>query len=464
MAVAFVGSRMVAHLSGVVYQPAVNRSWKLLDVEWLRTDLSGSLWHLHSQPPLNNFLLGAVGKLAPGWEATVFHFAYMALGLLAAIALVVLLHRLGATSGIATAAALLFVLSPDALLHEHNMGADYPVAVALVFSAWAVQRYGTRPTVRDGLLATTLVAVPALIWSLFHLLWVVGVLAVLVVMAPNRRRTLVVAALPLLLVGGWYAKNLIVFNEFGASTWLGMSLHRIATAEVPEEEVDRLIAEDRVSPIAAVPAFQPLGAYSEFVTMPDPRGHPAVDELWRGNIPNYNHVGYIAVSRAHQDAAITIMRTHPQAYGRAVVKGVCRYFRPVAEDADGVLDNNLQAIASYTRLYHGVVYGQLRPPPVPDVPCGIRDIYEFPVLLPVLFAAAVAAATWGTMRADGTPASRMTMAIVLLALLWPTVVGNVVEHGTTNRFRLPTLALMWVALAFFADHLRTKRTKPPMPR
>src|SRR4051812_2731757 len=55
----FVLSRYVYWLAGVRFDSwALTNSWQLLPADLLRNDLVGSLWYLHSQPPLFNAFVG----------------------------------------------------------------------------------------------------------------------------------------------------------------------------------------------------------------------------------------------------------------------------------------------------------------------------------------------------------------------------------------------------------------------
>ena len=51
------------------------------------------------------------------------------------------------------------------------------------------------------------------------------------------------AAIPFLVVVGWYLKNLIVFGSFAASTWMGMSMWKGATWNLSRQERLDLVAE-----------------------------------------------------------------------------------------------------------------------------------------------------------------------------------------------------------------------------
>lgn len=450
---AFVASRLIALAVGVRFDMLLAaEGWQFLELAWLREDLLLSLLNLHSQPPLMNLALGIATKVAPGREILVFAPAFSILGLLTALAMLDLLRRLRVSAGVAVVATLLFSLSPSALLYEHWFFYMHPVAAFLTLGAWAITRYAQLPTFRRALLAWSLAAVPPLLWSLFHVAWYVAVVgAVVVLHRAGARRTLAAAAIPLVVILGWYGKNLLVFESFGASTWMGQSVYRAAATFIPDAEIEALVEEGTVHPIALIPDFLPLEAYKDIVTLPEPTGVPALDERLKGDgQPNFNHLAYIEMSEHYQEAGLAVLRERPRGYLETLARGVCGYLTPAGNY--WFLRDNRALIHGYERVYNGVVLGQaVVPPTAPG--CYLASTPHFyPLLLPPLLAASILTALVLAVRGR-EPETRLAMAFAAATLGWVLAVGNGLESTESNRFRFVTEPLMWVALAMLAERL-----------
>ncbi len=443
---AFALSRVVVYVVGVRFESSFLRDgWQLLDLRWLREDVLGSLVTLHSQPPLFNLTVGVFAAVVPEYEGAAMQVIHLLLGAVLAIALLDLLRRLGVSAGIALATTLLVVLSPATVLYENWLFYPYPLAVVLVLAAWALCQYTVRGTIRSGMLAFALMAIPALTWSLFHVAWLVlAIVLVTAYSAVDQRKTLAAAALPLVLVLSWYGKNLVLFGEPVASTWFGQHFYRVATGGVSADQRRQLAADFEMSPLAVIPPFSPLASYRPYVDMPKPTGHAALDEERKqGGTPNFNHLAYIAVSRRYFQLAGDIIRRRPSLYLQAVARGTCRFCLPATND--GFLERNRDRISWADRIYGAAIYGQLRRPPL-DSDCVDWSPAQFPVALPILLLASMVGPAWVVSRRSERPDLRVTMAFVTLTILWVTLVGIFFEFGENNRIRYVTEPLMFVAL------------------
>jgi hypothetical protein len=266
-----------------------------------------------------------------------------------------------------------------------------------------------------------------------------------------------VGLIPVVVVFGWYAKNLLLFDEFAASTWFGMNLFRIATGELSQEEVASMVQDGQLPPVAMIRDFSPPTAYQDVVRLPEPTGYTVLDAPRKHDgTMNLNHLAYVAVGEAYRDAALSALRSRPDAYGRAVLTGLCRYMLP-SSDYWALVDMRAP-ISAVDKAYNGVIYGQMRTPPL-ETRCNLTTApSQFPFLFPFLFLLALVGASVRAVRSRTAPVERATMAFIAVTILWVTVVGNAVEFGDNNRFRFVTEPLMWVALGVVADRLLAWRT------
>ncbi|MDP6460765.1 MAG: hypothetical protein QGH59_03225, partial [Gemmatimonadota bacterium] len=321
LAVTFAVSRALAWQRGVRFDASpLGTFHQYLDPALLRDRPLESLWHLHAQPPLMNAFLAGVMQFEESLRAPIFHAAYLACGLLLCLSVFRLSIRLGAGRWISPLAALLFSLGPAALLRENHLFYAYPVATLLVLAALALFRFLESDRNRDGVLFFAILAAIALMRSLFHPGWMV---AVILVLARHPRvgfgRALRLSLIPLLLVGGWYAKTAAMTGQFAGSTWMGMSLAKITVMQGEPEARKNMVRKGELSGFALVPPFRPLPAVRKLLTPLPPTGVPVLDEEFKSTgKANFHHAAYPGVSRAYLADALTVIRRHPLWYARGL--------------------------------------------------------------------------------------------------------------------------------------------------
>lgn len=454
LAALFIAGRLLYWLMGVRFD-AVPLRWlpHYLDPELLRTDLLRSLFYLHSQPPLFNLFLGVLVKSLPGHVAEVGHAVYLVLGGLLYATLFVLMRELGVSSATAVTLASLCAMSPAVVLYEHWLYYAFPVTVVLTVSARLLYRVLAARRTSDAIAFFACLFLLSGTWSVFHLAYYVAGAVALVSLSDSRdrRRLLIVAAVPFLVLTGLYAKNAAVFGRFTLSSWMGMNLARITTEQMPLEERRRLVAAGTLSAVSLNPPFGPLEAYgSGYVTVPGHEDVPALRQVKRSTgFRNYNHLGYVAVSDRYLGDAIEVVRHHPTAYLRGLGAAWLQYLRP---SHDFYLLMNLPAIGVVTRLYDSLVYGR--------VSLGMWSSEEGPELYLGLLAGIpllVGYGLWLTWRGDPARgatdlARRAVIAYACLNVVYVAAVGNSLEVGENNRFRFVTEPLCFVLAGLFVHH------------
>ncbi|MEC9432995.1 MAG: hypothetical protein VYD87_08800 [Pseudomonadota bacterium] len=177
--VLFAASRAAVSGLGVSPDPtAFDGLWQNLPLEALRTDYWGALAGLRSQPPLWNALVGAIARACGGdlWcAASAMQAGFMALTLVAALALRATLGLAGARPWLAWGAAWLLALSPSAAFFELFPLYPQPTMALAALAGLALAGLARVSTGDDdgrGLrrLAGLYAAMTALCltWSLFH--------------------------------------------------------------------------------------------------------------------------------------------------------------------------------------------------------------------------------------------------------------------------------------------------------
>ena len=316
----FVLVRIAYWITGGGFSTLMFRaSYQLLDVRQLAAHPIQSVFLLHIQPPLFNLLVGSVLRWSPISAALTFQFLYVASGLVLVVALRLLLIELGFNETAATIGACVVAVDPLLLAYEHTATYEYPVAMLLVVSGLLCAKYVA--TRRLAILAGFVVALTVIVLTraLLHPLWLVAaVLLVVVVARPHASwpRVVAVLAIPVVCIGAWTVKNQVLFGEPTLSSWFGMNLDRGVLATMPKADVDKLIAEHKLTPAAAVRPLSPYSLYEPFFgpcgthfTEPVVR---SVDKSYPGS--NFNAVCYIPVYHDAQSNSIDAIKAEPGVY------------------------------------------------------------------------------------------------------------------------------------------------------
>ncbi|MCU1357806.1 MAG: hypothetical protein JWM89_3224 [Acidimicrobiales bacterium] len=454
----FVVSRVAYYLAGVRFlwhhAPVYLH---FLDPVALKHHLLQSLWYDHAQPPGLNLVWGLALKVSPGAPDRVLWPLFLAIGLATSLLLLHLLKRVGLGARWAVAIVVAWTVSPTAILLEtYLLYTPFEVfgvlAVALLFARW-VER--GRPV--DLVALSALVAALGLTRATFHLVWIVGLFALAALLRRDRWRTAAVwSLLPILLVGGWYAKNQAEFGFFGPSSWMGNNLSRITVEQLPRSERLRLASDEGgLSDVAAYPAFATFAEMDRPPSDPPrsgPRGVQILDEVTRtGNsFPNQRNRGYLAISRLRLEDARWVIRHRPGAYLRGVGRASSLTFGlPADFFGYGPNVDHMRGLVTAERWVLGG--WQAQPPPADDRlgRWGDGGRHEWIVLAAYLLALALVPVRWLRRRSWRTP----TAADALVAVTWATVayltaVTIALDFGENNRFRSVTDPAVLVLLAW----------------
>lgn len=326
---AFVVSRLLYIRAGLRFDNTPLRYYyQFVDPILLKTRLLESIWYLHSQPPLFNFITGLLYQRF-STQSRIFHVLFLSLGLAFGLVLYWLGLRLGLRRWVSALLAGWFMVSPATVLYENLYFYTYPVAFILVLSALVLSRFLESEKLWWGAGFFGLAASACLIWGVFHLAWLLAVLVLVAVYYRDWRRLVLVSLVPVLLVSGWYTKNLILFGTFGASSWAGMNLSHVTFLSplMPQSIRDNLVEQGKLSSYPVVEAFRSVEDYQDFMPVPPSREIPVLDEpLKSTEAINFNHTFYIDLSEMMFKDAITFIGTQPGLYLASVKQGFSIYF------------------------------------------------------------------------------------------------------------------------------------------
>lgn len=446
-------TRLLAVWAGVRFDAGMlEYGSQIMDPELLTHEMTETIWYLHAQPPLFN--LGIALVLRSGLPVVgTLHAVYLAFGLALAVGCYVLARLLGLGRTGAAVLAVVVVASPPAILYESWLSYEYPAAALVVWACVAVGAW-----VRSGsawaLAAVGLLgATTVLTRSMFHPLWLVGLLGVaLLARRPERwRPALVAAVVPVLLVGGVVVRNQVLFGTTELSTWFGFNLHRVLVDPLPED-VRQGLRDDGT--LTAPPAVEPCE-----VSRPDVA--VLAEPLKRGprgeaGYPNHNWECAIAWHDALGEDAVAALRAEPRQAARAWASGAGLAGSP--STLYFALVENRAHIEGADTAYRRVVLGDVAWDPVVESPAGWTTRLSAPderfhlsltlvaASLAAVAGAAVVALRWAMPGARRrVPDARAAVLLVGGATVgFVLAVSILFEHGENQRIRYPAEPLTLV--------------------
>jgi hypothetical protein len=454
----FVLSRVAAFAAGVRYDDGLlHNAYQLLDVRLLRDQPVTSIFYLHSQPPLFNVFTAAIvhlpGSLVQGVLAALWALA----GLATALLLFATMTRLGVRTWLGVVIVCLFVVAPETILTESWFFYTELEILLTALAVFALTRFVADRRTWDGVLFTSCLGALVLLRSSFHIvLMCVVVVVVWRQLSLTGRQVAAIAAVPLVVVAAWSVKNVLVFDSWSNSSWLGMNLSYIAHAGVSQSDCERLVASGTVSASACHVAFRAPSAYTDRYPHPRHYGNPATDELYKSTgQPNFNASLYDDVASQYQHDSVELLR-----HGGidAVTRAELAAYTVWAEPGDDSLQlrGDRAPIAGYADWFDRLVL--LRP-----VATGWNDPARFEASHgPFPWGDALGSVSWtivalvgfaaygvvaGWRRGGRRSVLRTVVTVAAILLTWSIVVGNALDYRENNRFRVEAGPLLLVLAA-----------------
>jgi hypothetical protein len=281
--------------------------------------------------------------------------------------------------------------------------------------------------------------------SLYHPLWAVAVVALglwLVRRRIDRRTVMATLAVPILVMGGWMAKNQFLFGEATLSSWFGMNLQRAVIPVLPRADLEKMYADGDVSEIAMIGPFGNYDLYVDAMPPCEPEhDHRSLTEASRTTdqwSPNFNYECFLPVYSLAGDDAMAVIREHPEVWleGRMWSMRATFAVATLPSESESVVMRALDTAFSILRVDMGGVlstngwgtpiYGQLEA----GVDFGLVLIPLYAVIILVGARVMVRRLRRRTMRTNDVAllATSFTVAFTI-------VVGAVAELGEQARFR-----------------------------
>lgn len=455
VAAAFILSRIVLYLLGVrfIHSP-IGFAMQYLDPELLQHDLLRSLLYLHSQPPLFNLLLGAVLKAFPD-PATAFMLLFQAAGLAASLCLYGLLRAVGLPAAAAAAASVLYLLNPTVILYENLLYYTYMESVLVLAAAYCLFAWGR--TLRARWAAGFWLVLGALggMRSVFHPVFFVGLAAFLGLFIlkkyPRRKHAALLCAASLLAIaplGLVMVKNHALYGFWGTSSWDGMNLWTKTSGYGPGD-LEKLHRGGVISSLAVDAELEPFRALDQYAAgqqlLETPCHHPADCTAYKSTgKPNFNHAGYVHVSRQLKKDALSLAAHDPARFAFQTLASYCLTLWHASDSVHGLFHDNMEILEPLEAAYRWAHFGFLGV----KSRYGDEGVWLRTALVSLLYLLAYAGALWQACRArGGAAAASLACLFCLLVHAYTLAVSSVVEFGENNRFRFGVDGAFLVLLA-----------------
>ena len=445
--------------------------WHLVDPERLAANPFAPLWDVHTTPPLFNVFVGVVLRWSPLSDEMSFRLLFSLGAIVSAVALCEILRALGCRWWIAAAVAVVMFANPAVISYEFYVAQEALVIPLLYGTLWAVVRYARGPSLSRLGWVLGLATVLVLSRALFHPVWMLGLLAVVLAVRPppiGRRKLLLVAALPFVLVVGVMAKNEVRFGTFSLSSWMGMNLSRVAVLPLGAERRSELVEDGVLSELATVAPFQEYAEYEPYV--PECRsahGTPVLDDPVKGDSnekivnPNFNATCYLPLYRQAQRDAVAAIRAEPGIYARTVRTNVLAYLSESPETRFGRPEGRMaDALGDVYDVLALEVRATARYPGVWSIPGDVQ--ITFVIGGAALLVAAARSVRRRLRREAG--ARDLVVLVVAWTVVCTTVISVVADAFENGRFRSPLDPLVMGIVVAGLCELAARAVRASRPR
>lgn len=283
--------------------------WQTVPADLLVSDLARSLWFLHSQPPVFNLYGAFFFRLFPQFPMSAMHYGNILLGALTSGAIYFILLIATRKRRLSAIVAFCLALSLGPFLFEAYILYDILTAFLVTVSVCMLAFYtvNQRLVFVIGFILTVCILV--LTRSVYHIVIVPVAITVLILSSKeNWKKILVTSLIISILPLTWFAKNQILYGFFGASSWSGFALWKVASDSYSPDEIHSLADQGLISPVATdVEILRPASAYEAY-------GFHLSSDIPVLARDDRHNINMIEVAKSYQHSALNLIRREPKRY------------------------------------------------------------------------------------------------------------------------------------------------------
>ncbi|MGN6694488.1 MAG: hypothetical protein ACTHN0_09940, partial [Aquihabitans sp.] len=303
--------------------------------------------------------------------------------------------------------------------------------------------------------------------SLYHPVWFLGLLVLLVVVARGRlpRRPLVAAlCVPLLCGIAVGAKNAAVFGWWTTSSLEGINLHRITEPYLTDAQRRALVRDGTIT-ATSTDAFSCRDSGEVYPPSGPLRAIPVLDRRWRQAIhreANLNYRNNVACLEALRDESLRVLVRAPDAYLRSVAHAVPIALMSAVPDVR-TRDGNQAALAGPGRIEAGIL-GSIEPGPDPFDPAyGRLQATSTQWVLALAALVVPAYLAWLLVRrtrAGNPDGDAPVLAFVLFVALTGVVLTQLTEVGENNRLIVASWPMLLAGTGMLVSSIGRSAPRP----
>ncbi len=326
----WLGACVFYALLGVSFDDStLPRYLQFLDVELLGNRLAESLLFYHANPPLLNTIAGIGLKLLGDSAGYFYAGVFYLMGLILALSLFYLCMTFTRHRLLSFTVTAIIVASPAFVLYQNWLMYTFITATLFTLSVVCLSRFLHTFSMAACASFFCVVTLLMLTRSIFHIVWLVPVIAALLFTCwPARRSILICMLIPLIVVNAWYAKNAYLFGTYSASSLLGLSLSNVSTLTVDKNRLSEKVMSGELSGLALVSRYKDLPSLLE--AQPSAQvGVAAVDDFRKSTgQQNFNNLKIVAINQQYLADALAVIRLFPGDYARGVALSNQLFFSP----------------------------------------------------------------------------------------------------------------------------------------
>ncbi len=461
----YILSRVILYAKGVVFIAGpVDFAMQYLDPILLKNDLFQSLLYLHAQPPLFNAFIGLVLKISPIPDIT-FDILFKTAGLLLPLMLYGTLQRIGLNRLAALMITTAYMLNPTLLLYENLLYYTYAeclfvLAAVFFLAAFCHDVKRTSLLICFWLALLCLGMVRSIFQPVFFIIIAVALSFLFRFLYQDKQLakkcffSFLIIMSPLFIV---CSKNYVLYDFWGTSSWAGMSLWTKTNGFLPEE-LEELHAKGDISSHALkadLRAFKPIGQYFDLQNQDHYYCHHPADcnEYKSTRHPNYNHAGYVILSKQLWHDACALIQHKPDMFMLFTAGSYSLTLWHASDSVHALFKDNMEQLRSLEQLYRYAYFGFL----------GIESKYSPNIWTRTISITILFLISYGVTLVFMISKNRylyknnlMISVFCIFIHVFTLTISSFVEFGENNRFRTPVDSALLVILVINYLLLRQK--------